>query len=469
MSSPLTAEKYLSTHYILIYLEDAICQLLEQKEENSKVNPAKFFADYFNGIKRGTHTLFREFRFVAATPYNRACFTHTFWKCFRYIGKKQDLLQVREYHALLSLLCFDFPYEIVQKTARIILMDDALDCLMSFPDFIYAFQVQFYFNEFLCKCADVFNKLLSSPHSPRETVVVPTETTEGKNNSPTHGKSGSLPERAANASDTVDAQLFLKSLVSHCEKAESFSPLPNILREILLPLQRVSFYGFVMALVQCESLNSSIGKLPPKVKLLDYADADKDRNSTNQSQPINASTQRVANGKAAPSTLSRYAGHGAQSGVIPMTTTSSSITSSKANLHVTSKSSGKDGCGPLKMVEDTEPSPTIGFNCPESAYYFSFCTDFPTTHASGPPPPAPSSSSTGHGGASRLHTPVSMSQSRRSSNGVTTVQRIPAKGTAVGGSAEALESGVGTESAVDTTDSGQDDPSSDDSETSEDN
>ena len=66
-----------------------------------------------------------------------------------------------------------------QKTARIILMDDALDCLMSFPDFIYAFQVQFYFNEFLCKCADVFNKLLSSPHSPRETVVVPTETTEG--------------------------------------------------------------------------------------------------------------------------------------------------------------------------------------------------------------------------------------------------------------------------------------------------
>ena len=178
---------------------------------------------------------------------------------------------------------------------------------------------------------------------------------------------------------------------------------------------------------------------------------------------------RVANGKAAPSTLSRYAGHGAQSGVIPMTTTSSSITSSKANLHITSKSSGKDGCGPLEMVEDTEPSLIISFNCPESAYYFSFCTDFPTTHASGPPPPASSSSSTGHGGASRLHTPVSMSQSRRSSNGVTTVQRIPAKGTAVGGSAEALESGVGTESAVDTTDSGQDDPSSDDSETSEDN
>ena len=42
MSSSLTAEKYLSTHHILIYLEDAICQLLEQKvswtgkEKNNK-------------------------------------------------------------------------------------------------------------------------------------------------------------------------------------------------------------------------------------------------------------------------------------------------------------------------------------------------------------------------------------------------------------------------------------------------
>ena len=28
---------------------------------------------------------------------------------------------------------------------RIVLIDDALDCLISFSDFIYAFQVQFYY------------------------------------------------------------------------------------------------------------------------------------------------------------------------------------------------------------------------------------------------------------------------------------------------------------------------------------
>lgn len=28
---------------------------------------------------------------------------------------------------------------------RIILMEDAIDCLMSFPDFLYAFQTQFFY------------------------------------------------------------------------------------------------------------------------------------------------------------------------------------------------------------------------------------------------------------------------------------------------------------------------------------
>jgi len=58
---------------------------------------------------------------------------------------RAELLSVKEYHSLLSLLCYDFPLDIVQRTARIVLMDDALDCLMSFSDFLYAFQIQFYY------------------------------------------------------------------------------------------------------------------------------------------------------------------------------------------------------------------------------------------------------------------------------------------------------------------------------------
>ena len=56
-----------------------------------------------------------------------------------------ELLSVKEYHSLLCLICPDFPLEIVQRAARIVLMDDALDCLMSFIDFLYAFQIQLYF------------------------------------------------------------------------------------------------------------------------------------------------------------------------------------------------------------------------------------------------------------------------------------------------------------------------------------
>lgn len=56
-----------------------------------------------------------------------------------------DLLTIREYYALVSIICNDFPYEILQKTARIVLIDDAHDCLIAFIDFVYSFQLQLYY------------------------------------------------------------------------------------------------------------------------------------------------------------------------------------------------------------------------------------------------------------------------------------------------------------------------------------
>ena len=44
---------------------------------------------------------------------------------------------------------------------RIILMEDAIDCLMSFPDFLYAFQTQFFYEgkeDETEKIQDVVNK-----------------------------------------------------------------------------------------------------------------------------------------------------------------------------------------------------------------------------------------------------------------------------------------------------------------------
>ncbi|XP_023932695.1 UPF0705 protein C11orf49 homolog isoform X3 [Lingula anatina] len=266
MNSPedmyqLTADQYLEKTNILIYIEDAVAQLLEHKEENPKVNPSKFFSDYFVSLREGNHTLFRDYHFIHATPHNRSSFVKTFWKCFRHVGKQGDLLSIQEYHALICLLCNDFPFETVQKTARIILMDDALDCLISFTDFLYAFQVQFYYEEFLEKCTEVYKALLSAG-SPRETVVVPTSDEEESKSNPHQLSNGHHT-----SSDGVDSMQFYRALVSLShEFTLSFPPLP-ILKELLSVAPRVSFYGFLMAIAKCEKINAFIGVLPDKQNL----------------------------------------------------------------------------------------------------------------------------------------------------------------------------------------------------------
>uniref|UniRef100_A0A493T5V0 Centriolar satellite-associated tubulin polyglutamylase complex regulator 1 n=1 Tax=Anas platyrhynchos platyrhynchos TaxID=8840 RepID=A0A493T5V0_ANAPP len=76
-----------SQRHVLTYMEDAVSQLLENREDISQYGIARFFTEYFNSVRQGTHILFREFSFVQATPHNRASFLRTFWRCFRTVGK----------------------------------------------------------------------------------------------------------------------------------------------------------------------------------------------------------------------------------------------------------------------------------------------------------------------------------------------------------------------------------------------
>ncbi|XP_033751472.1 UPF0705 protein C11orf49 homolog isoform X4 [Pecten maximus] len=275
----MTAEKYLAKHNILVYLEDSVAQLLEHREENPKTNAVKFFSEYFNSLRDGNHTMFREYNFVQATPHNRASFVRLFWKCYRQIGKKGDLLSIQEYHSLLSLLCPDFPFEPVQKTARIILLDDALDCLISFADFIYAFQVQFYYEEFMEKCHEIYLSLMQTQRSPRDPVVVPSGTEDTK-----------VHQNSHHPSDGVDAMQYFRAVYPVCDRSSFSTPPGNCLKEILFNVPRVSFYGFLMALAKSESINDHIGRLPPKAELLEGADSE----LTSKKPTKNASGQTVA-------------------------------------------------------------------------------------------------------------------------------------------------------------------------------
>lgn len=249
--------EYLAQTHVLTYMEDAVSQLLEMGDQAGQYGTAKFFQDYFRSVRLGTHILFREYGFVQATPHNRLSFVRAFWQCFRPVGKNGDLLTAAEYHSLLQLLCPDFPVDVTQKAARIVLMEDAMDCLMSFSDFIFAFQVQFYYSEFLDSAATVYHDLLTGKNP--NTVIVPTSS--GQPRQRVAPSDGSPPEG-------VDAALFLHSLESLCERYKHSRPPPALLKEVLNKVHRLTFYGLLMILAKHPEINKDIGALPDKAMLL---------------------------------------------------------------------------------------------------------------------------------------------------------------------------------------------------------
>ncbi|XP_007436125.1 UPF0705 protein C11orf49 homolog, partial [Python bivittatus] len=168
------------------------------------------------------------------------------------------LLTAKEYHCLLQLLCPDFPVELTQKAARIVLMDDAVDCLMSFSDFLFAFQIQFYYSEFIENVAAIYQELLTGKNP--NTVIVPTSS------SGQHRSRQALSE--CSLVDGVEASAFYQCLESLCDKSKYSYPPATVLKEILSSVQRLTFYGFLMALAKHHGINKALGALPEKGDLL---------------------------------------------------------------------------------------------------------------------------------------------------------------------------------------------------------
>ena len=241
----LTTEQYLSYHNIGVYFQDAVSQMLECKSENIKVDAKKFLHDYFTSIKEGTQTLFREYSFIYSTYQNRRSFISNIWSIFGDMCTQGDLLSVTDYHSLLCLLCSDFDIKILQKTVKIILMDDATDCVMSFTDFIYAFQLQFYYDEFCTKCFDIFTEIQQKSVS--------------SSNISTDDSPPSNP-------DSISANYYLHSIRKNIYSGSSKTAAPPecIIVEILSKVSNVTFYGFMISLNKNEKLCESVGVLPSR-------------------------------------------------------------------------------------------------------------------------------------------------------------------------------------------------------------
>uniref|UniRef100_A0A1A8E3Z8 Centriolar satellite-associated tubulin polyglutamylase complex regulator 1 n=1 Tax=Nothobranchius kadleci TaxID=1051664 RepID=A0A1A8E3Z8_NOTKA len=261
LSTAVPAERYLADSQVLFYLTDAVTQLLEHKEEYTQFGLIRYFAEYFSSVKNSNHVLFREFNYIRATQHNRASFIRVFWRCFRQIGKSGDLLSVPEYRSLLQLLCPDFPLEVVQSTARIVLTEDATDCLMSFSDFIYAFQLQFYYQEFLDSVLEIYLDLLAGK-SPN-TVIVPTSSSIEQLLSATVEDNDKEEQQTG-----VDSSTLSQCVDALCDRINYSHPSRSCVRDILEQTDRVTYSGLLVSLAEHESINQTIGALPSRAELL---------------------------------------------------------------------------------------------------------------------------------------------------------------------------------------------------------
>jgi len=228
----LDSESYLTKHHIDFYLGDAIKQILHCKSSNIKVEPSNFLHQYFRSVKRGSHILFREYKFVTSTPWNRLSFLRKFLKTFEHIHLNGDLLKAHDFHSLLCLMCPDFDKEMLRKTIEIILVEDAFDSVIPFMDFMYAFQFRFYYHEFTVKCWEIFNN------------------TQNTNN------------RTEHEDKELSGHFVLSKLQNSVYKDGKDNPLTppeGILRQILESSPSIDYYRLLTVLCKDEQICQEIG------------------------------------------------------------------------------------------------------------------------------------------------------------------------------------------------------------------
>ena len=285
-------ELYLKKHHIMTYIEDIVSFLLERKDEDPKTRPIEVLAEYFKSIKNGTHILFREYSFISSTPHNRASFVKLFWHSYAEVAVKGEMMQLVEFLSLLRLLCCDFPVEIVQKVGEVLFCHNTMENLVSFPDFLYTFQVVFYYEVFFSQCQSICSDLekgqtplsllgstvvVSIPSFADQTESASRPTSRSgslsESNSSSLGRQDGVPIREEQHNKQVDPEMFTKAVFNLAYKLQEREPWqrcpsPEVLTEVIGTMPSCSYLDFVLALSRSDTANAEIGTLPAKASLL---------------------------------------------------------------------------------------------------------------------------------------------------------------------------------------------------------
>ncbi|XP_076328692.1 centriolar satellite-associated tubulin polyglutamylase complex regulator 1-like isoform X2 [Tachypleus tridentatus] len=225
---------------------DAVKQLTTHHQENPKVKPAKFFRDYFRSVQQGGHILLREYDFIRATPYNRACVLHLFWQAYKSVGQIKERLKVVDYHSLFTLLWPDFPENVVEEACRVARIINPLnEKMITLKNFIYSFQATFCLQDFL---ADAYKKFTDFQSTHSDFASESVEITKSQN---------------------VNENKFLQILLENngCKPGKV---IPTIwpTREVLIKMcnNQVfdSFEDFEKTCAESEDITLMIGIIPPQ-------------------------------------------------------------------------------------------------------------------------------------------------------------------------------------------------------------
>ncbi len=76
-------------------------------------------------MERGEHVLFREYAFVMHTARNRAAFVKALWAAYKPLAGAEGamMLTSADLHALVALLCPDFPLRDIANAVKLVLAD----------------------------------------------------------------------------------------------------------------------------------------------------------------------------------------------------------------------------------------------------------------------------------------------------------------------------------------------------------
>ena len=258
------AKNYLQRHHVMTYLEDSMMQLLRKKDEDSKTKPFHFLADYFKRVVTGNHVTLREYAFITATPYNQRCFIKLFWDTYKNIAEMGQAMTCIEYYSLLRLLCYDFPQDMIHSVSMVIFLDTSSDNLVSFSDFAYAFQVCFYYKDFLQKCSEECYCITSSSslRAKSSPIFVPTSESLLKETVSYHNLSGD--DKNDFLHKNIDPKVFWLS-IQHLLAGTNYGiliPNSSAIEEAILCQHTISYYNFVNALVRSDVISEEIGVLP---------------------------------------------------------------------------------------------------------------------------------------------------------------------------------------------------------------